>query len=75
MTSFPEIQNLAVQVTSGVASGVMMTSELALEAGCMVYVTGSVYLAGKIIEEHVSREGADLWGYLEAHPPRDETEG
>jgi len=52
-----------------------IASELALEAGCMVYVTGSVYLAGKIIEEHVSREGANLWGYLEAHPPRDQTEG
>lgn len=52
-----------------------IASELALEAGCMIFVTGSVYLVGKIIEEHVSREGADLCDYLEAHSPRDQTEG
>tara|TARA_B110000014_G_scaffold262276_1_gene255886 strand:+ start:2012 stop:3247 length:1236 start_codon:yes stop_codon:yes gene_type:complete len=52
-----------------------IATAIALEKGCMVYVTGSVYLVGKIIEEHVSREGADLWDSLAAHPPRDQTEG
>jgi len=45
-------------------------SRIASEEGCIVYVTGSVYLVGQAIEEIVSREGRDLWKYLEAHPPR-----
>ena len=45
-------------------------SRIASEEGCTVYVTGSVYLVGRVIEEIVSREGGDLWGYLEAHPSR-----
>ena len=28
-----------------------------------------LYLVGQAIEEIVSREGADLWEYLVAHPP------
>ena len=44
-------------------------SRLASEEGCIVYVTGSVYLVGQAIEEIVSRDGRDLWDYLEAHPP------
>lgn len=52
-----------------------IATAIALEKGCMVYVTGSIYLVGKIIKEHVSREGADLWDSLAAHPPRDQTEG
>jgi len=52
-----------------------IATAIALEKGCMVYVTGSVYLVGKIIEEHASREGSDLWDSLAAHPPRDQTEG
>ena len=43
-------------------------SVVALEEGCTVYVTGSVYLVGQAIEEVVSREGGNLWEYLEAHP-------
>jgi len=46
-------------------------SRLASEKGCIVYVTGSVYLVGHAIEEILSREGGDLWEYLEAHPPRE----
>ena len=44
-------------------------SMIASEEGCTVYVTGSVYLVGKAIEEIVSREGGDLWKQLEVHPP------
>ena len=44
-------------------------SRIASEEGCTVYVTGSVYLVGKAIEEMASRDGGDLWDYLEAHPP------
>ena len=44
-------------------------SRIASDEGCIVYVTGSVYLVGKAIEEILSREGRDLWEYLEAHPP------
>lgn len=44
-------------------------SRIAIEEGCIVYVTGSVYMVGKAIEETVSREVGDLWKYLEAHPP------
>ena len=44
-------------------------SKKASDEGCIVYVTGSVYLVGTAIEELVSREGVDLWDYLEAHPP------
>ena len=43
-------------------------SRMAIEEGCIVYVTGSVYLVGQAIEEVVSREGGNLWEYLEAHP-------
>jgi len=50
-------------------------SEIAREQGCSVFVSGSVYLVGMVIEEHASREGLDLWDSLVAHPPRDETEG
>ena len=52
-----------------------VASEIARERGCPVFVSGSVYLVGRIIEEHSSREGVDLWDSLVAHPPRDETEG
>ena len=52
-----------------------VAAEIARERGCPVFVSGSVYLVGSIIEEHSSREGADLWDSLVAHPPRDETEG
>ena len=52
-----------------------VASEIARERGCPVFVSGSVYLVGRIIEEHSSRDGADLWDSLVAHPPRDETEG
>ena len=45
-------------------------SRLAIEEGCIVYVTGSVYLVGRVVGELASREGGDLWDYLEAHPPR-----
>ena len=45
-------------------------SKIAIEENGMVYVTGSVYLVGQAIEEMVSREGADLWECLVAHPPR-----
>ena len=45
-------------------------SRVAIEEGCTVYVTGSVYLVGQAIAEIVSREGGDLWEYLEAHPSR-----
>jgi len=52
-----------------------VASEIAREEGCVVYVSGSVYLVGKVIEEHVSREGDDLRDFLVSHPPRDQTEG
>ena len=52
-----------------------VASEIARDRGCPVFVSGSVYLVGRIIEEHSSREGVDLWDSLVAHPPRDETEG
>ena len=45
-------------------------SRVAIEEGCIVYVTGSVYLVGQAIEEIVSREGGELWKNLEAHPPK-----
>ena len=43
---------------------------MASEEGCIVYVTGSVYLVGKAIEEMASRVGGDLFQQLQAHPPR-----
>ena len=45
-------------------------SRLAIEEGCIVCVTGSVYLVGRVVGELASREGGDLWDYLEAHPSR-----
>ena len=45
-------------------------SRLAIEEGCIVFVTGSVYLVGRAVEEIASRDGSELWGHLEAHPPR-----
>ena len=49
-------------------------SREASKEGCIVYVTGSVYLVGKAMEEMVSRENGNLWKYLEAHRPREQTE-
>jgi len=46
-------------------------SMVANEEGCIVYMTGSVYLVGHAIEEIVAREGGDLWEFLKAHPPRE----
>ena len=45
-------------------------SEIAREDGSVVFVIGSVYLVGRAVEELVSRKGGELWDYLEAHPPR-----
>lgn len=45
-------------------------SRLAIEEGCIVYVTGSIYLVGRVVGALASREGGDLWDYLEAHPSR-----
>ena len=45
-------------------------SRLASEEGCIVFVTGSIYLVGRVVGELASRDGGDLWDYLEAHPPR-----
>ena len=42
-------------------------SAVAREEGCIVYLTGSVYLVGKAIEEIASLDGGDLWDHLEAH--------
>jgi folylpolyglutamate synthase/dihydropteroate synthase len=52
-----------------------IATELARGMGCAVYVTGSVYLVGKVIEESLSRTGGDAWNYLTIHPPRATTEG
>ena len=52
-----------------------IATELARGMGCAVYVTGSVYLVGKVIEESLSRTGGDAWNYLTIHPPRSNTEG
>ena len=49
-------------------------SEIARKEDCVVYVTGSVYLVGQAMEEMVSRENGNLWEYLEAHRPREQTE-
>ncbi len=49
-------------------------SREASKEGCIVFVTGSVYLVGQAVEEMVSRENGNLWEYLEAHRPRDQTE-
>ena len=46
-------------------------SKIAKQEGCIVYMTGSVYLVGRAIEEIVAREGSDLWDFLQAHPPRE----
>ena len=52
-----------------------IATELARGMGCAVYVTGSVYLVGKVIEESLSRTEGDAWNYLTIHPPRATTEG
>ena len=52
-----------------------VASEMAREHECLVFVSGSVYLVGKIIQELSVREGTDLSDLLVAHPPRDQTEG
>ena len=49
-------------------------SREASKEGCIVFVTGSVYLVGQAVEEMVSREDGNLWEYLEAHLPRKQTE-
>ena len=52
-----------------------IATDLARGMGCAVYVTGSVYLVGKVIEESLSRTEGDAWNYLTIHPPRATTEG
>ena len=52
-----------------------IATDLARGMGCAVYVTGSVYLVGKVIEESLSRTEGDAWNYLTIHPPRSNTEG
>lgn len=50
-------------------------SKLAREECCIVFVTGSVYLVGRAIEEIVTREKLSLWEYLQAHTPADSGRG
>ena len=50
-------------------------TERAREMGCPVYVTGSVYLVGKVVEASLSRTDGDAWEYLTIHPPRAAPEG
>ena len=52
-----------------------LASKIASHRGCGVYVTGSVYLVGQVIEESLNREGAEHWDALTIHPPRERTEG
>ena len=52
-----------------------LAAEIAKQEGCIVYVTGSVYLVGQAMDEIVAREEGDLWDSLEAHPARERTEG
>ncbi len=52
-----------------------IATDLAREIGCQVFVTGSVYLVGKVIEELLSRSDGDAWDYLTIHPSRAATEG
>ena len=50
-------------------------TERARQMGCPVYVTGSVYLVGKVVEASLIRTDGDAWEYLTIHPPRAATEG
>ena len=52
-----------------------VATDIAREIGCQVYVTGSVYLVGKVVAELLSRSEEDAWDYLTIHPPRVATEG
>ena len=45
-------------------------ARIASANGCMVYVTGSVYLVGSIFAESIIRDQSDLWESLAVHPPR-----
>ncbi len=51
-----------------------LATRIAKDRGCVVFVTGSVYLVGKVIEEWLNREGGDLWEALTIHPPNNRTE-
>ena len=47
-----------------------VAARIASANGCMVYVTGSVYLVGSIFAESIIRDQSDLWESLAVHPPR-----
>jgi len=51
-----------------------LATDIAREIGCRVYVTGSVYLVGKLIKELLYRTDGDIWDYLTIHPSRVTTE-
>ena len=63
------------EIASDPTDAMDMASEIASDRGCLVYVTGSVYLVGRVIEESLSRDGADHWDALTIHAPRNRTEG
>ena len=63
------------EVVPDPARAMDQASKVASDLGCSVYVTGSVYLVGQVIEESLSREGSDPWDALTIHPPGKRTEG
>ena len=52
-----------------------LASQIAKDRECVVYVTGSIYLVGKVIEESLNREGGNLWEALTIPLPCNRTEG
>ena len=52
-----------------------VATDIAREIGCQVFVTGSVYLVGRVVVELLSRNEENAWDYLTIHPPKVATEG
>ena len=64
-----------VEISPDPAIAMDRAVRLAGEFDCGVYVTGSIYLVGKLLGELVRREGLDLWSALTIHPLGARTEG
>ena len=64
-----------IEVISDNSKAMERAVRIASENGCIVYVTGSVYLVGSLFSEYLRMSDSNLWDYLEIHPPRYQTEG
>jgi len=68
------LEDVPFEIITDNLDAIEEASRIAKSQNCIIFVTGSVYLVGKILSEIIVREGLDLWESLTIHPPIFHTE-